>query len=234
MILASDPHYWTPEPKVTAWLKSKYEGGRILEIGPGHSPLPWATTYVDFVDVPGIHPMDLFKLDISTQPLHWVADKSFDFVYCRHVIEDMFNPFLILSEMNRVAKAGYVETPSPLAEVCRGVDGSDGNVQIPWRGYHHHRFMAWTFGGELSLISKYAIIEHLKFDEARMGTLLRQSSRYWNTRHYWEGELKFRHLQSPLDYDIPTQYGTVIATGIEKAIASADSFFSTIQTSKAA
>jgi hypothetical protein len=40
-----------------------------------------------------------------------------------HMLEDMYNPFPICAEMSRVAKAGYVETPSPVAELCRGVDG---------------------------------------------------------------------------------------------------------------
>jgi ubiquinone/menaquinone biosynthesis C-methylase UbiE len=44
-------------------------------------------------------------------------DKEFDFVYCRHVLEDLIYPFRVIKEMQRVAKAGYIETPSPMAEL---------------------------------------------------------------------------------------------------------------------
>jgi hypothetical protein len=63
-------------------------------------------------------------------------------------MEDMGNPFLLIKEMERVAKAGYIETPSPIAEMGRGVDGSSP----PFRGYHHHRFVVWVHEGELRFV----------------------------------------------------------------------------------
>src|ERR1700733_6220826 len=87
------------------------------------------------------------------------GDKAFDFAYCRHVLEDLYNPFLLCTEMARVAMAGYIQTPSPLAEVCRGVDGNSPS----WRGYQHHRFLIWDRNGILCFLSKYPIIEYVQF-----------------------------------------------------------------------
>lgn len=43
-------------------------------------------------------------------------DNEFDFVFCNHVLEHVDNPEKFLSEMFRVGKQGYLETPSLLGE----------------------------------------------------------------------------------------------------------------------
>jgi hypothetical protein len=218
----ASPKFWPPVAAVYDYLTNVVipKDAKVLEIGPGHSPFKRADTYVDFVDVPGI---EVIKCDVATEPLPF-PDKSFDFVLSRHTIEDMYNPFPLLKEMSRVGKAGYVEAPSPIAELGRGVDGGSP----PFRGYHHHRFIAWQFGKKLRLISKYPIIEYLKFDEAAVDALLAQE-RYWNTYHLWEGEIEFEHRQSPLHYNIPRDYALILNEAIERSKESTDIFFSNIK-----
>lgn len=218
----SSTKFWSPVAQVYDYLTNTVipKDARVLEIGPGHSPFKRANVYVDFVDVPGI---EMVKCDVATEPLPF-EDKSFDFVLSRHTIEDMYNPFPLLKEMSRVGKAGYVESPSPIAELGRGVDGGSP----PFRGYHHHRFIAWQFGKELRLISKYPFIEYLKFDEAKIDELLKQE-RYWNTYHLWEGEIQFAHRQSPLHYDIPRDYALILQEAMERSKESTDIFFSNIK-----
>lgn len=217
----ADKKGWAPIPEVSAWLKSRLPSdAKVLDVGPGHSPLPWATEAVDFVDVPGLR-VPLTKCDITSERLPF-ADKSFDFVYCRHLLEDSWNPFAVCAEMSRVGKAGYIEMPSPMAEIGRGVDGGSP----PYRGYHHHRFIGWTFGKELRLISKYPFIEYLRFDEDQVLNMLRASPRYWNTYYLWDGEIRTNHRQAPLDYEIPTQYALVLAEAMERSKEAADIFFS--------
>ena len=43
-------------------------------------------------------------------------DKAFDFVVASHILEHMKNPEQFLSELSRVAKAGYIETPNSIGE----------------------------------------------------------------------------------------------------------------------
>jgi|GEM_PF-1353821 len=47
-------------------------------------------------------------------------DKWFDFSICSHTLEDIRDPLFVCSELIRVSKRGYIETPSRLAETCRG------------------------------------------------------------------------------------------------------------------
>ncbi len=218
----TDTKFWPPVKAVYDYLTNTVikPEDKVLEIGPGHSPFKRANMYVDFVDVPGI---EVVKCDVASEPLPF-ADKFFDFVVCRHCIEDMYNPFPLIKEMSRVAKAGYVETPSPMAELGRGVDGGSP----PFRGYHHHRFITWQFGKELRLISKYAFVEYLRFDEKAIDEVLKQE-RYWNTYHLWEGEIQFAHRQSPLHYDIPRDYALILNEAMERSKEATDIFFSNIK-----
>jgi hypothetical protein len=62
------------------------------------------------------------------------ADDQFDFVVCAQTLEDVRDPIFVCSEMARVAKAGYLETPSWRAELMAGLNGA-------WTGYSHHRWL---------------------------------------------------------------------------------------------
>lgn len=217
----ADTKYWAPVPEVLKFLEGKYAGGRILDVGPGHCPLPWATDSVDFVDAPGAK--NLVKCDLTNEPIPY-PDKSFDLVFCRHLLEDSWNPFPICKEISRVGKAGYIETPSPIAELCRGVDGSSP----PYRGYHHHRFLVWTFkNNTLSFVTKYPLIEYIdRKDDAQYVSILRQGPKYWNTYYLWENEINIRHLQSPLDFDVGQHYGQVVQLAAAQSMYSTDVFWS--------
>lgn len=226
MLKPSDPHFWAPIPEVMRWLADRLPAdAKVLEIGPGYAPFSRADTFVDFVDLPDLPKDRVFKCDIATEPLPF-ADKSFDFVFCRHALEDMYNPFPICAEMSRVAKAGYVETPSPIAEMCRGIDGGPAH----YRGYHHHRFMVWDNDGELQFVSKYPVVEYLDPDDKRLAERLRASPKYWNTYHLWDGEIKLKHWQSPLDYSIPEHYHQIIANAMNASVVATDKFYSAIST----
>jgi len=115
-------------------------------------------------------------------------DNYFDFIYCRHVVEDLDYPVTLLREMSRVSKAGYIETPSVRAEICRGIDGNG----TPWRGYNHHHWFVGNVDGNLELIRKHSVIEYyLDFDESANEDILVKYPIYWNSYYLWENEVSF-------------------------------------------
>jgi hypothetical protein len=63
------------------------------------------------------------------------ADKSLDWVTCSHTLEDIRDPLWVCSEMRRIARRGYIEVPSRLAESCRGWE----HPKIA--GLTHHRWL---------------------------------------------------------------------------------------------
>ncbi|MCL4543419.1 MAG: methyltransferase domain-containing protein [Chloroflexi bacterium] len=54
--------------------------------------------------------------DICDREPYPFADKSIDYVICSHTLEDVRDPIWVCSEMNRIAKRGYIEVPSRAAE----------------------------------------------------------------------------------------------------------------------
>jgi len=212
-LTSSDTKHWAPVPAVVDHVASMIpEGSRVLEIGPGQVPFRRATHFVDYVQR-GDLPITI--CDVANYPLPFL-DKDFDFIYCRHVLEDMFNPFALVKEMARVGKAGYIETPSPVAELCRGIDGGCP----PYRGYHHHRFIVWVQDGELRFVSKYPMVEYLRIDEDQTAALLREGSTYWNTHYLWSNVINAKHIQNDIDFDMPQHYQHVLSSAWHKSIAS--------------
>jgi ubiquinone/menaquinone biosynthesis C-methylase UbiE len=157
--------YYGPNPKIMAHIEHICnDKTKVLELGPGLTPFSKATHFCGWDQ--GTQKIDSNQhtvCDFSIQKLPY-ADKEFDFIYCRHVLEDLYNPFLLVEEMSRVGKAGYIETPSPAAELCKNIDC--GNSYVPWRGYHHHNSFVWEHEGTLCFVKKFPIIEHIfKLDE---------------------------------------------------------------------
>ncbi len=67
------------------------------------------------------------------EPYPFKADEI-DFVVCSQTLEDVRDPIWVCSEMARIAKAGYIETPSMLEELSYGFRG-------PLVGWGHHRWL---------------------------------------------------------------------------------------------
>ena len=115
-----DKKYFSPVDEVVNWLCSQIEdGAKVLEIGPGGIAFPKASQWLDYLhEQPHIPKDRIIYRDLAEELLPY-PDKSFDFIYARHVIEDTYNPFNLLREMNRVGKAGYIETPSGIVLLLR-------------------------------------------------------------------------------------------------------------------
>jgi len=85
---------------------------------------------------------DTINIDIEEEKFPF-SDKEIDFIYCRHVIEDLTNPIFTLKEIFRTSKYSYIETPSPLAEITKGIDNYGQNSQN-YYGYIHHNYIVWS------------------------------------------------------------------------------------------
>jgi len=75
------------------------------------------------------------------------ADGKFDFAVCSHTLEDVRDPVWVCSELNRVARAGYVEVPSRLEEQSARVHGD-------WVGWSHHRWLVDVEGDRIRFVFK--------------------------------------------------------------------------------
>lgn len=204
----------------------------VLDVGCGHAPFWRANVGIDFLPIESLQllwdglkvkqrPAQIVRCDFSRCHLPF-ADKSFDFVFCRHTIEDMADPFFLMCEMNRVGKAGYIETPSPIAELVRGVDGfKNGNE---WRGYHHHRQIVWVVGDQLQVVSKYPIVEALEFTEDALEDALRRGPELWNSYYLWTGAINWRHRRNPFDFNFAADYQPMLWQAALDSAKATDAF----------
>jgi len=94
-----------------------FKGASVLDIGCGPFPFVEATTVCDRFEDETIHRRGDLRTDGKAFVVADVAvlpfdDKSFEFVYCSHVLEHVEDPIAACSEITRVGKRGYVETPN--------------------------------------------------------------------------------------------------------------------------
>jgi hypothetical protein len=107
-----------------------------------------------------------FVADI-TEPEAWrevlsYVDRNgkFDFCICTHTLEDIANPVFVCSQIQKIAKSGFVATPSKYREVCRFESGA------PYRGYFNHRWIFDVEGTTIKGYPKVNMIDYIKeFDQ---------------------------------------------------------------------
>ncbi|TWA53121.1 methyltransferase family protein [Azospirillum baldaniorum] len=124
-------------------------GERVLDIGSGHMPFPLATHLADIattddgygragVPFRWIEDKPVFEVPLENTGF---ADKEFDFVYCSHVLEHATDPEKACAELIRIAKRGYIETPSPAKDFF-----------LQMAGVSNHRWSVDLEGDFLSIV----------------------------------------------------------------------------------
>jgi hypothetical protein len=134
-------------------LKTIPDDAKVIDVGGGAAPFPRADYVIDAMPYEklgtgsdgnihqrlGIEPRYCAERWIQTDLCDrrpWpIADKSFDFAICSHLLEDIRDPIWVCSELRRIAKAGYIESPSRVVEQSKGVENPRH------AGYFHHRWL---------------------------------------------------------------------------------------------
>jgi predicted SAM-dependent methyltransferase len=212
--------YWYTNPIILNQIIDKFKNCKVLEIGPGINPFPLATTTVGFNE----KVKNYLDINIEHTPLPF-EDLEFDFVYCRHVLEDINYPSFALKEMFRVSKCVYIETPSPMVEMSRYIDAERNNdLHNNLRGYFHHKSFVWSFGDTIYILPKAgAIVEHLELPVElvqKLCFLLNNYPIYWN--NYFLCETNTSKIVD-ISFDMHTYLDTII-DGMEKSINNTNIF----------
>jgi SAM-dependent methyltransferase len=176
-------YYWRPNTLINTiienfCIENKFK--TILEIGPGFVAFTCATHFIGSNE----NISNYIEIDIDCQTFPFETN-YFDFVYCRHVMEDIQNPDFALKEIFRVSKfGGFIETPSPLIEVTKDVDATEFSDK--YCGYIHHRYIVWSSieKNEIYFLPKYScILDNIfKSNESneKMLYLINNYPVYWN------------------------------------------------------
>ncbi len=183
-------------------LKRRYpEAKRVLDIGGARGLCSFATHVIDILSYEEAKETWSYFKDVQILPENWLVhdicdrqpfpfeDNYFDLVVCSHVVEDIRDPIHVCSEISRIGKAGYIETPTTLLELTRGID-PQGKA---YSGYCHHRWLVEVQGDELVFIFK----PHFLHSSRRFYFPQRFSKKWFEqgrafSEFFWEGEFKAR------------------------------------------
>ena len=132
------------------------------------------------------------------------ADDRFDFAICSHTLEDVRDPVWACSELNRVARAGYIEVPSRLEEQAWGVAGS-------WVGWSHHHWLVDVGDAGVTFVFKPHVIHArpayylpepcgaVLTDDERVETLFWEGSFDYCERLFFDHDDFEAYLTEPVD-----------------------------------
>ena len=182
----------------------------VLEVGSGGNPYSRSNVLLDAYE--------------HTRERHWAPliadrptvlgfaenlpfkDKSFDFVIASHVLEHSSDPQRFLSELQRVAKAGYIETPDAFMERVNP--------------YKDHRLEVTVRDGRLVIKKKTAWQQ-----DAELVELYENKAKKWVTsetipnhpfdfhvRYYWQNAIEFEVLNPEVDsaWQAPINEGAIV------------------------
>ena len=152
--------------------------GLLLDVGGATNRLERADVVLDLLPDADV------SRDICDREPWPFEDGQFAFAVCSHTLEDVRDPVWVCSELQRVARAGYVEVPSRLEEQCHGVHGE-------WVGWAHHRWLVDVVDGGLVFGHKSHAVhrEGNHFPGGFHATLTPERRVQWL---WWEGALPAR------------------------------------------
>lgn len=173
----------------------------VLEVGAGGNPYPRANVLLDAYE--------------ATRERHWAPltsdrptvlgfvenlpfkDHAFDFVIAAHVLEHSADPARFIAEMQRVAKAGYIEVPDAFMERINP--------------YMDHRLEITSRNNQLIIRKKESwqhdeeVIELYEDRVKRVltGDLIPRHPFEFHVRYYWENEISYVIVNPDTDAEWP-------------------------------
>ncbi len=171
--------------------KAKLPVGRndlVLDVGSGGTPFPRSDVLLDritgaehrcgasmVIDRPAVYG------DAQKMPF---KDKSFDFVVASHILEHMSEPEKFIKELQRVAKAGYIEVPNAIFERFAPYDIHCLEIMKIKDTLHIHKKMRQI---EDNFLGKLRIFN----DDHKWKTLFEEDDAMFHSRLYWDSEIKY-------------------------------------------
>ena len=168
---------------------------RVVDIGGGANPFPRADYVIDGLKYEDrgslrrnrvVHERVTLErwvqIDLCARTPWPFPDNFFDFAVCTHVLEDVRDPVWVCSEMMRIAKAGYIETPSRIVEQSRGVE------HPCYAGYCHHHWLVSVEGNSLLFrIKPHLLHVNPAAIVADVGSTATINPKYCDLIFEWEG-----------------------------------------------
>jgi SAM-dependent methyltransferase len=177
---------------------------RVLDVGGWYLPLNAATHVLDIHPYAtrgaALDPMNAERFGAATWHVGdacvapWpFPDKFFDFSFCSHLLEDVRDPLAVVRELSRVAKSGYIETPSREREIFakeRWAALAARCGRPPEVGFYHHRWFVEAEGAHLRFLAKTAEVSRdpaYYLTRSSLGRKMREDESGLGL--FWDGEI---------------------------------------------
>ena len=128
---------------------------------------------------------NLNHLEVWSDLLDYVSvNGKFDFAICTHTLEDISNPGLVAKQLPRIAKSGFVSTPSKFVE-C-------GRWGASYMGWYHHR---WIFNYETDKIVAYPKMTCIEYYDYFDKISCFSDRNVEELSYFWENNIELEIIQ---------------------------------------
>jgi len=173
----------------------------VLDVGSGGNPYPRANVLLDaYEDTPERFYLPLIKdrpMVLGAAEQMPFRDNAFDFVIASHILEHTSEPEQFISELMRVSKAGYIETPDGFFERINPyrfhrleVSLKDGSLRIfkkpSWR---HESYLVDMYENQLKCEKFIAFTSNCPDP--------------FYVRYYWNESINYSVINPDTDADWP-------------------------------
>ena len=141
-----------------------------------------------------------------------------------------------MREILRISNSGYIETPSPLIEITKGVD-MNFNINN-YAGYIHHRYIVWSDNEkcEIYFLPKYnSILDNIM--TLNVDKNLYNNKYYWNNYFIWKDKtpkiIMYKYgVNLGLNDNFIAEYLELIYSAVNKSIENTNKFLLTYGATK--
>jgi SAM-dependent methyltransferase len=169
----------------------------VLEVGSGGNPYPRANVLLDAYE--------------ETRERHWDAlvhdrptvlsfgenlpfkDKAFDYVIAAHVLEHTPHPDRFLAELQRVARAGFIETPDAFMERINPYKDHRLEVTVRDEALVIRKKLAWIYDADLVEL----------YEKRAKAIITRETipghAAEFHMRYFWKDKIKFTVVNPEVD-----------------------------------
>ena len=131
---------------------------RVIDIG--GEATGWTNTFADMIinfkstNTSKSMCLDICEEDSWQQLIAHVKEKGmYDYAICTHILEDVYNPFLTLKYLPKIAHRGAITTPYIINELSREQEN------IGYIGNIHHRWIFDVEDNKMLVIPKLTVLE---------------------------------------------------------------------------
>lgn len=170
----------------------------VLDVGSGGKPYPRSDVLLDRLTGAEHRQGSAMLIDRPTvfgdacrMPF---KDKSFDFIVASHILEHMADPSKFLEELQRVGRAGYIETPNflyerlrPFSIHCLEVADVNGILQI----HKKKQPVEDLFIGDLDFLA----------NNSRWARLFYKSPDLFHVRYFWSDKIRYNVYNQDVSTD---------------------------------